>query len=81
MDEIAILGAQKRIDFLERQSLAFFTVIVVLTGWIGARYEAGMFGMVFWTGVVGLAVIIAVWGGLIVAAHIFIKRLEGHKNV
>lgn len=81
MNEIAILGAQKRIDFLERQSLAFFTAFAVLAGWLGARYEAEQFGMVFTLGAVGLVAVIAIWTGLIITAHLRIKRLEGHKNV
>jgi len=47
MDETAFHGAQKRIDFLGRWALALFTVATVLASWLGARYEAGQFGILF----------------------------------
>jgi len=81
MDEIAILGVQKRIDFLGRWALALFTVAVVLISWLAMRYEAGQFGIVFELGVAIMVGLVIVIGILTVAAHLLIKRLEEHKNV
>jgi len=81
MDDIAFIGAQKRIDFLGRQSLAFFTAFAVLSSWLGARYEAEMYGIVFWLGAAGLVIVAVFWLVCGVAAYISIKRLEAHKNV
>lgn len=81
MDETATLGVQKRIDYLGRWSLAFFTVAAVLVGWLGARFDAEKFGIVFEVGLVGLAVIIVIDVTLVVATVFYIKRLEEHKHV
>jgi len=81
MNEISFHGAQKRIEFYGRWALAFFAVFIVQAGWLGARYEAGKFGIVFEIGVVCAAVVVTIGIGLIVATHKHIKRLEEHKNV
>lgn len=81
MDENETLGVQKRIDYLGRWSLAFFTASAVLAGWLGARYEAEKFGIVFEIGLAGLAVAVAIDIGLIAATFFYIKRLEERKNV
>ena len=73
MDEIAILGVQKRIDFLGRWALALFTVAVVLISW--------QFGIVFELGAACFVVTVIAIGILTVAAYLLIKRLEEHKNV
>jgi len=80
MDEIALEGAQQRIGFINRWVFALFTVFVVLLGWLGARYEAEQFGIVFWLGVTGLATDFALLVGLTWLAHLRIKRLEVHKH-
>jgi len=80
MDDIALQGAQKRIDFISRWGFALFAVFVVLLGWLGARYEAEQFGVVFWAGLAGFAADSVLLIGLIVAAHLRIKRLEGHRK-
>ena len=80
MDEIAFQGAQKRIDFLGRWALALFAAFAVLVGWLGARYEAGQFGVVFWFGVAGLAAVSIIGGGCAAGAHLVIRRMEGHRN-
>jgi len=81
MDEIAFQGAQKRIDFLGRWALALFAAFAVLVGWLGARYEAEQFGVVFWLGVAGIVAVIIIGGGCTAGAHLLIKRMEGHRNV
>jgi len=81
MNEISFHGAQKRIEFYGRWALAFFAVFIVQAGWLGARYEAGKFGIVFALGVAGMAAVIVIGISLILATHKHIKRLEEHKNV
>lgn len=52
MHELSPQGEQKFIDFIGRWAMAFFALLVVLTGWLGGRYEAEEFGILF---VLGLA--------------------------
>ncbi|MDD9868729.1 MAG: hypothetical protein OXU50_02375 [Gammaproteobacteria bacterium] len=80
MNEMSSQGAQKRIDFLGRWSLAFFAVLIVLAGWIGNRINAGQFGIMFQVGVGGAVAVAAVCGILTWATHKRIQRLEESKN-
>jgi len=80
MDDIALQGAQQRIGFLNRWGFALFTVFVVLAGWLAARYEAEMFGIVFWVGLASFSADGILLIGLIWLAHRRIKRLEVHKR-
>jgi len=81
MDDIAFQIAQKRIDFLNRWSLALFTVATLLISWLAARYEAEQFGMVFNLGMGCLVLVAPLCCGLVVAAHLRLKRLEKLRNV
>jgi len=81
MDETAFHGVQKRVDFLSRWALALFAVATLLISWLGARYEAGNFGILFGLGAACLALVAIIGGGLTVAAHLRIKRLEEHGDV
>jgi len=80
MDDIALEGARKRIDFISRWGGALFTVFVVLAGWFGARYEAGVFGVVFWVGLASFSAGGVLLIGLIWGAHLRVKRLEVHRH-
>lgn len=81
MDEIASQGAQNRIELLNRWSFALFTVSTLLISWLGARYEAEQFGTVFEIGAGFLVLSAGACFGLVVAAHILIKRQEKHRHV
>jgi len=80
MKEILSQGAQKRIDFLGRWSLAFFAVFVVLVGWLGTNIRTGKYDIMFQVGI-GCATVVAVacisftW-----ITHKRIKRLEKSEN-
>jgi len=80
MDDIALQGAQKRIDFISRWGFALFAVFIVLAGWLGARYEAEVFGVVFWVGLGSFSADGILLVSLIWLAHRRIKRLEVHKR-
>jgi len=79
MNEMSFQGAQKRIDFLGRWSLAFFAVLIVLVGWIGNRINAGQFGIMFLVGVGWAVIFAAICGILARSTHKRIKRLEESK--
>jgi len=80
MDETAFHGAQKRIDFLNRWSLALFTVATLLISWLAARYEAEQFGILFKLGLTFAVLDTVTCCGLVVATHLLIKRMEEHKD-
>ncbi|MDD9818761.1 MAG: hypothetical protein OXU61_11610 [Gammaproteobacteria bacterium] len=80
MNEMSSQGAQKRIDFYGRWSLALFAVFVVLAGWIGTNIRAGKYDTMFQFGV-GCAMVAAVGCiGFTWVTHRRIKRLEESKN-
>ena len=80
MNEISSQGVQKRIDFLGRWALAFFAVFILLAGWLGGRYEAGKFGILFDLGVVSVVAVVVIGIGLTWFTHKRIRRLEEHKD-
>jgi len=80
MKEISSQGAQKRIDFLGRWSLAFFAVFTVLSGWIGNRINAGQFGIMFLIGAGCAAGFLMACVGCGWVTHRRIKRLEEQKD-
>jgi len=80
MNEMSSHGAQKRIDFLGRWSLAFFAVFVVLAGWLGNRINAGEFGIMFLVGMECAVISLMVCVGCGWITHRRIKRLEEYKD-
>jgi len=62
MNELSPQGEQKLIDFIGRWAMAFFALLVVLAGWLGGRYEAGEFGILFVLGFAcaGIAAVLCV---------------------
>jgi len=80
MNETHSQGMQKRIDFLGRWAFAFFTVFVVLVGWIGNSIRAEKYDILFQVGI-GVAVALAVAClGFAWMTLQRIKRLEESKN-
>ena len=80
MNEMSFQGAQKRIDFLGRWSLAFFAVFVVLVSWLGNSVRAGKYDTMFQIGI-GCAMAVAVVCGILTrSTHKRIKRLEEPEN-
>jgi len=80
MNEMSSQGAQKRIDFYGRWSLALFALLVVLLGWLGNSARVGKYDTMFQLGIgcaVGAAIacISFTW-----ITHRRIKRLEESKN-
>jgi len=80
MNETHSQGMQKRIDFLGRWAFAFFTVFVVLIGWIGNSIRAEKYDILFQVGIGAAAVIVIACIGFAWMALQRIKRLEESKN-
>jgi len=76
MNKISPQGEQKLIDFIGRWAMAFFALFVLLTGWLGGRYEAEEFGVLFTLGLACAGVSAVLCVGLSVVALILIKRLR-----
>lgn len=74
MSKISPQGTQKLIDFIGRWAMAFFALFVVLTGWLGGRFEAGEFGILFVLGFACAGIAAAFCIGLTWFALILIKR-------
>jgi len=43
-------GVQERINHYTRKQLAYLAMFGLLAGWLGGRYEAADFGILFWLG-------------------------------
>lgn len=76
MTENRIHGVQERIGHYTRKQFAYLAMFGLLAGWLGGRFDAGDFGIVFWLGIGAAAWCALMYYRLDNAVDKLIRQLE-----